>query len=63
MKEGGKSQLFIPHNLAYNKRGPLAHRTLIFEVELIAVETPEQAASQDQPQDKSKEPDEAKAGE
>ena len=59
MQEGGKSQFFIPQNLAYGKRGPLAHRTLIFEVELIAVEKPEQAASQD----KSKEPDEAKASE
>ena len=37
MKEGGKSQFFIPQNLAYGSRGPLAHRTLIFEVELIAV--------------------------
>jgi FKBP-type peptidyl-prolyl cis-trans isomerase FklB len=40
MKEGGKSQFFIPQNLAYGKRGPLAHRTLIFEVELLKVETP-----------------------
>lgn len=40
MKEGGKSQLFIPENLAYSDRGPLAHRTLIFEVELLAVEKP-----------------------
>ena len=40
MKEGGKSRLFIPQNLAYGGRGPLAHRTLIFDVELISVETP-----------------------
>ena len=37
MKEGGKFQLFVPPDLAYGKRGPLAHRTLIFEVELISV--------------------------
>ncbi|HAJ91098.1 MAG TPA: hypothetical protein DCO71_00490 [Gammaproteobacteria bacterium] len=37
MKEGGKSQLFVPPELAYGKRGPLAHRTLVFEVELISV--------------------------
>jgi FKBP-type peptidyl-prolyl cis-trans isomerase FklB len=59
MKEGGKSQFFIPQNLAYGKRGPLAHRTLIFEVELIDVEKPEQTASQH----KSQEPDKAKASE
>jgi FKBP-type peptidyl-prolyl cis-trans isomerase FklB len=57
MKEGGKSQLFIPQKLAYGKRGPLAHRTLIFEVELIAVEEPEQPPTAD----KEKAPDEAKA--
>jgi len=37
MKEGGKAQLFIPPNLAYGNRGPLGHRTLIFDVELISV--------------------------
>jgi FKBP-type peptidyl-prolyl cis-trans isomerase FklB len=37
MKEGGKAQLFIPPNLAYGDRGPLGHRTLIFDVELISV--------------------------
>ena len=36
-KEGGKIQLFIPPELAYGDRGPLAHQTLIFDVELIAV--------------------------
>lgn len=40
MKEGGKSMLYIPQNLAYGTRGPLAHRTLIFEVELLKVEPP-----------------------
>jgi FKBP-type peptidyl-prolyl cis-trans isomerase FklB len=38
MKEGGKSRLFIPPELAYGHRGPLAHRALIFEVELLSVE-------------------------
>ncbi len=37
MKEGAKWQLFIPADLAYNERGPLADQTLIFEVELISV--------------------------
>ena len=40
MKEGGKARLFIPQNLAYGQRGVLAHRTLIFDVELISVEEP-----------------------
>lgn len=40
MKEGGKSRLFMPQNLAYGQRGVLAHRTLIFDVELISVEKP-----------------------
>ena len=36
--EGGQIELFIPTELAYNRRGPLAHRTLIFDVKLIAIE-------------------------
>ena len=35
--EGGKIQLFIPPSLAYGNRGPLAHRTLIFDVELLSI--------------------------
>jgi FKBP-type peptidyl-prolyl cis-trans isomerase FklB len=37
MKEGAKYELYIPWNLAYGARGPLAFRTLIFEVELLEV--------------------------
>jgi FKBP-type peptidyl-prolyl cis-trans isomerase FklB len=37
IKPGGKIQLFIPPELAYGDRGPLAHRTLIFDVELLSV--------------------------
>lgn len=45
IKEGGKIQLFIPPKLAYGGRGPMAHRTLIFDVELIAVGSEKQAES------------------
>jgi len=38
MKEGAKWELFIPPDLAYNERGPLADQTLLFEVELISVQ-------------------------
>lgn len=37
MKEGGKYQLFIPPELGYGERGPLADRTLIFDLELVSV--------------------------
>lgn len=40
MKEGGKMELVIPPELAYKRRGPLAHETLIFEVELLKVGEP-----------------------
>jgi len=43
IKEGGKIQLVVPPELAYGRRGPLAHRTLIFEVEMISVEPGQQA--------------------
>jgi FKBP-type peptidyl-prolyl cis-trans isomerase FklB len=42
MKEGAKYELYIPYELAYNARGPLAFQTLIFEVELLDV-SPESA--------------------
>jgi FKBP-type peptidyl-prolyl cis-trans isomerase len=37
IKEGGKIKLVVPPKLAYGDRGPMAHRTLIFDVELISV--------------------------
>jgi FKBP-type peptidyl-prolyl cis-trans isomerase FklB len=38
---GGKIQLFVPPDLAYGDRGPLAHRTLIFDAELISAQPAE----------------------
>lgn len=40
VKEGGRIELVIPPELAYGGRGPMAHRTLAFDVELLAVESP-----------------------
>jgi FKBP-type peptidyl-prolyl cis-trans isomerase FklB len=45
IKEGGKIQLVIPPELAYGDRGPLGHRTLIFDVELISVGDSKKAES------------------
>jgi FKBP-type peptidyl-prolyl cis-trans isomerase FklB len=45
IKEGGKIQLVIPPELAYGNRGPLANRTLIFDVELVSVGGSKQAES------------------
>lgn len=39
MKEGAKWQLFIPADLAFGERGPLADRTVIYELELLAVQS------------------------
>jgi FKBP-type peptidyl-prolyl cis-trans isomerase FklB len=41
MKEGATWQLFVPADLAYGLRGPLADRSLVFELELISVNPPE----------------------
>ena len=45
IKEGGKIKLFIPPELAYGDRGPLANRALIFDVELLSVGEPEAEAA------------------
>ena len=39
MKEGAEWQLFIPADLAYGERGPVGERAVIFDVELIKVES------------------------
>lgn len=41
MREGDKWRLFVPADLAYGERGPLADRALIFEVELVSVQAGE----------------------
>ena len=38
MREGARWQLFIPADLAYGRRGPLADRTVIYEIELVSIE-------------------------
>ena len=38
MREGSRWKLFLSPDLAYGRRGPLAHHAAIFEVDLIAVE-------------------------
>ncbi|WP_298267778.1 FKBP-type peptidyl-prolyl cis-trans isomerase [Geobacter sp.] len=40
MAEGAKWQLFLPPRLAFDDRGPLADRAVIYELELISVEPP-----------------------
>lgn len=37
MKEGAKWRIFVPADLAYGERGPLADRTVIFDIELVEV--------------------------
>ena len=38
MKEGSKWKIFIPPDLAFGKRGVLAFRTVIYDLELISIE-------------------------
>lgn len=40
MQEGAVYELYIPYELAYSHRGPLAFQALIFEVELLEVNPP-----------------------
>jgi FKBP-type peptidyl-prolyl cis-trans isomerase FklB len=41
MREGDRWQLFLPADLAFGKRGPLADRTVIYEIELVSIEPEE----------------------
>ena len=37
MKEGAEWQLFIPADLAYGERGPLADQTVLYDIKLLKV--------------------------
>ena len=37
MREGAKWEIYIPPELAFGRRGPLADQTLIYEIELLGV--------------------------
>jgi len=41
MKEGARWKIFLPSRLAYDGRGPLEGKTVIFELELISVGSPQ----------------------
>ncbi len=45
VKEGGKVVLYVPPDLAYGRKGPLANRTLVFAVELLSVAPAKDASS------------------
>lgn len=47
MQEGAKWQLFIPYKLAYGDKGQLREKDLIFEVELLSVDSPPAAPRAD----------------
>jgi FKBP-type peptidyl-prolyl cis-trans isomerase FklB len=38
MREGARWQLFLPPDLAFGRRGPLADRTVNYEIELVSIE-------------------------
>jgi FKBP-type peptidyl-prolyl cis-trans isomerase FklB len=41
MREGARWRFFLPADLAFGRRGPLADRTVIYEIELISIEAGE----------------------
>jgi FKBP-type peptidyl-prolyl cis-trans isomerase FklB len=41
MREGARWRLFLPADLAFGRRGPLADRAVIYEIELISIEAGE----------------------
>ena len=43
MQPGAKWELYLPPELAYGRQGPIAHQTIILEVELLSVGNPDEA--------------------
>jgi len=43
MQPGAKWELYVPPELAYGRRGPLAHQTVLIEVELLSIGDPDAA--------------------
>jgi len=43
MQPGAKWELYVPPELAYGRQGPLAHQTVIIEVELLSIGNPDEA--------------------
>lgn len=43
MREGARWELYLPPELAFGRRGPLADQTVIYEVELVGIVAPGQA--------------------
>jgi FKBP-type peptidyl-prolyl cis-trans isomerase FklB len=44
MRAGSKWEIYLPPELAFGRRGPLAHQTVIYEVELLGVGEDRQTA-------------------
>ena len=38
MSPGAKWEIYLPPEMAYGRKGPLAHQTIIFEVELLSID-------------------------
>jgi len=49
MPEGSRWQIFLPPELAFRRRGPLADQTLIYDLELLAVKPAAAAAGEGEP--------------
>ena len=51
MQPGAKWELYLPPEQAYGRHGPLAHQTVILEVELLSIGKPDEARKASKPQE------------